>query len=128
MAAGLIDALLAGVIFVPLNLALGGLASNTVLLVTPVLGLLVALFALAAFDGSQRGASPGKRLLSTKVVDAETAQPIGLRRGLLRRVVYFLGGLPLYAGWLWIFTNRECRSWHDIAARTIVVRPPPRIH
>jgi len=82
-----------------LNPAVTGAPSGPLVLLAVFGGLLLAF---AAFDGSQRGATPGKRLVGTRVVDAETGEPIGLGRGLLRRVVHFLGAVPLYAGWWWI--------------------------
>jgi uncharacterized RDD family membrane protein YckC len=88
------------------------------LVVWVVLGFLY----LALSDGGPKGATPGKRCVGLRVVDADTGGAIGYGRACLRRAVYIVGGLCLFIGWLWIFTASERQTWHDKAARTIVVR------
>ncbi len=75
----------------------------------------------AYFDGSTKGASPGKRLLGLKVADRTTGQPIGFRRGLKRRLFWVLGVIPFYLGLLWAFGNDLHQGWHDKAADDLVV-------
>lgn len=86
---------------------------------------LLGMLALVAFDGGRRGATPGKRLLGLRVADSVTLQPIGFRRAALRRIVYLVGGLALYAGWWWVLLNRQHRAWHDLAAGSLVIGAPP---
>lgn len=82
-----------------------------------------AILAFLAYgDGSTSGATPGKKLLGLRVIDATTGAALGWRRGLLRRAVYVLGGLPLYLGWIWVVTNPLRQAWHDKCARSLVVR------
>jgi uncharacterized RDD family membrane protein YckC len=83
---------------------------------------IAAFVLLVHFDGGQRGATPGKRLLGIRVVDAAGSGPIGHRRAALRRLVYVLGGLLLYLGWLWLLVDRHRQTWHDKAAHTVVLR------
>ena len=76
-----------------------------------------------------RGQTLGKRLLSIKVVDAETGVEIGDRRGVVRE----LTRLPFLVFWplllidglrpLW---TEKHQSWQDDAARSIVVRAPSK--
>ena len=86
-------------------------------------GSLLLLFFgyLILFDAGPRGATPGKRLLRIRVVDEGGAPRIGYRRAAVRRAIWFLGGLCLYVGWLWVFFDRQRRAWHDKAAGTLVV-------
>ena len=77
---------------------------------------------MVGFDGGRRGATAGKRIVGLRVVDAQTGGPIGFGRAAVRRVVYVLGGLILYFGWLWMFTNSRRQTWHDKAAGSLVVR------
>lgn len=84
---------------------------------------MVLLFAyLVFFDGSTRGATPGKRILGLRVADVNGGGAIGFRRAALRRLVYLVGGIAFCAGWLWLFANPRRRTWHDVAARTVVIR------
>jgi uncharacterized RDD family membrane protein YckC len=46
----------------------------------------------------------------------------GFWRALLRTVVAYAGVACAGIGYLWIFTNRERRTWHDLCANTVVVR------
>ena len=86
-------------------------------------GSLLLLFVgyLILFDAGPRGATPGKRLVRIRVADEDGAPRIGYRRATVRRAIWFLGGLCLYAGWLWVFVDRHRRAWHDRAAGTLVV-------
>jgi uncharacterized RDD family membrane protein YckC len=84
--------------------------------------LVIAFVYLVLFDGGARGATPGKRILHLRVTDELTGGPIGYRRAALRRVVYLIGGLAIYLGWLWILIDNRSQAWHDKAAHTIVVR------
>jgi uncharacterized RDD family membrane protein YckC len=86
-------------------------------------GSLLLLFVgyLILFDAGPRGATPGKRLVRIRVVDEGGAPRIGYRRAAVRRAIWFLGGLCLYVGWLWVFFDRHRRAWHDKAAGTLVV-------
>lgn len=63
----------------------------------------------------------GKRLLKIKVAD-EAGQQISLSRSFGRNVAKVLSILPLCFGYLYIFLNKKQRSWHDIAANTLVIK------
>ncbi len=118
----MLDAAIAGVVFVPLNPGLYTDEPSVSLFIALFIPTMILLFVyMVAFDGGQRGATPGKRILRLRVVDAETGGAIGWRRAARRRLVYLLGGAALYAGWLWLFTNPRRQTWHDKAARTLVV-------
>jgi uncharacterized RDD family membrane protein YckC len=123
----MLDALIAGVVFLPLNPVLyrwgSGDEPRTRLFVALFIpAMLLALAYLAAFDGSARGATPGKRILGLRVADMNSSGRIGFRRAALRRLVYLAGAITVFAGWLWLFTNPRRQTWHDMAARTLVIR------
>ena len=111
------------VITFPIAVAIGDTGGET----TGALGGIVltpVFFAyFAVLNG--HGQTLGKRALGIKVVDAETGAPIGVGRGAIRELVR-LGCLSL----LWIpflidglrpLWNEHQQSWHDAAARSIVV-------
>jgi uncharacterized RDD family membrane protein YckC len=83
-------------------------------------GAVLLLFAY--FDGSEAGATPGKRLMKLRVADQQTLAPIGFLRAVLRRIVWVIGIVPLYLGWLWALLDERRQGWHDKAARDIVIK------
>lgn len=90
-------------------------------------GAAVAVLAVAYFAVlNGRGATIGKQLVGSRVVDVRTGAPIGIWRGLLRTIVYWAECLPAGLGLLSV-VNAERRAWHDRAAGSVVVwRPAPR--
>jgi uncharacterized RDD family membrane protein YckC len=66
------------------------------------------------------GRTVGKWLLGLRVVGADQAR-IGYLRALTRFIVAALSA-PLVLGFLWILWSREKRAWHDLVARTWVIR------
>lgn len=124
MAWGL-DALVASVLLSPVLMAaiLVARSSDSVgITVVCFVVLELAVFVyLVAFDGGQRGATPGKRMLGMRVVDADGSGSIGFRRAALRRAAYLIGGLAFYLGWLWLLVDARGQALHDKVARTLVV-------
>jgi uncharacterized RDD family membrane protein YckC len=92
---------------------------------TPLLVLLTwASFGLATgyfvvFHGIG-GKTIGKWLLGLRVVGAERSG-ISYRRAFLRWLA-LVGFAPVLLGSLWILWSREKRGWHDLLARTWVIR------
>jgi uncharacterized RDD family membrane protein YckC len=121
--AWIVDALIAGVVFIPLNPALYSDGTDRSLFFALFVAAVVLWFVcFVAFDGGRRGATPGKRVVGIRVADEQTCGPIGYRRAAVRRVVYILGGLALYVGWLWVFFDSRHQAWHDKAADSVVIR------
>lgn len=74
------------------------------------------------FDGGQRGATLGKRIVGTRVGNERTGAPIGYRRATIRRLGYWLGGLAFCIGWLRLLFNPRRQAWHDRFAHSVVVK------
>lgn len=73
------------------------------------------------FHGME-GKTVGKWLLGLRVVGVDQ-RPISYRRALLRWIgTVGLGGASFGLAFLWILWQREKRGWHDLLARTWVVR------
>lgn len=72
------------------------------------------------WEGS--GGSPLRRRLGILIVDADTLEPIGTRRGLVRALVRLASELVFYIGYLWMIWDPMRQTWHDKAARSIVVK------
>ncbi|MBI5107121.1 MAG: RDD family protein [Rhodocyclales bacterium] len=69
-----------------------------------------------------RQATPGKMLLSLKVVDADSGAPLSLNQGIGRYFAYFASTLPLGLGFLWVAFDKRKQGWHDKLAHTVVIR------
>jgi uncharacterized RDD family membrane protein YckC len=121
--AWLLDAVIAAIVLSPLNPALYSShpdpATFTALWAT---ACLIWLGFLIAFEGGRRGATPGKRALGIRVADETTGGSIGYGRAAVRRLVFVLGGLIFYIGWLWMLSSSRRQAWHDRAAQSVVVR------
>lgn len=89
----------------------------------PVTGGLVVASLLYLGIGNGLGATLGKRLVGSRVVDARTGARIGVLRGLLRAVVYWLECLPAGLPLLSVLA-RDRRAWHDRAAGSVVTWTP----
>ncbi|MBS7457789.1 RDD family protein [Coralloluteibacterium stylophorae] len=92
------------------------------------LALLVAVTGLYAVESWRRGGQTlGMRAWRLRVVAADgrpaTRRALWIRYG-VAIVSLGAGGLGL----LWSLFERERRTWHDLASRTVMVRlpPPPR--
>lgn len=69
-----------------------------------------------------RQATPGKMMLSLKIVDARTLAPISGGQAWLRYFGYIPSTLVLCLGFLWVAFDARKQAWHDKIARTLVIR------
>ena len=72
------------------------------------------------------GATPGKMIMHIKVVD-ENGQKIDGGKAFARFVGYFISGVCLFLGFMWVALDPKKQGWHDKIAKTLVVAadPPP---
>jgi len=68
-----------------------------------------------------RQATPGKMLLSLKIVDAETLGPITPAQAIGRYLGYYVSTLVLFLGFFWVAWDARKQGWHDKLARTVVI-------
>lgn len=91
------------------------------------LGLRVALLAVTAayfvISWSRGGQTIGMRAWRLRVVDTD-GSALPWPRALLRFLVAIVSLVALGFGFLWCFVDSGKRSWHDVAARSILVRLP----
>ncbi len=69
-----------------------------------------------------KSATPGKMLLGLKIVDAASGGKPSKAQLVGRYFAYYLSGLPLFLGFLWVAWDRRKQGWHDKLAGTLVVR------
>lgn len=127
----------------------GAALLDTLLLVLVTVPLLVAIYGWAYFDDVRVGmfagaadvliswaapivavvlfwlykqATPGKMLLSVKVVDARTGGKLSVGQSIGRYLGYFVATIPLGLGLLWVAFDARKQGWHDKLAGTVVIR------
>lgn len=68
------------------------------------------------------GQTLGMRLLKIRVIPSDGRAHITYLDGALRYVVMVVGEMALFLGFVWAGWDRNRQAWHDLAARTLVVR------
>jgi uncharacterized RDD family membrane protein YckC len=71
-------------------------------------------------------ATPGKMLVSAKVVDAATGGPLTVSQAMIRYIGYFASTIPLFLGLIWVGIDPKKQGWHDKIAGTVVIRSRQR--
>lgn len=123
---------------------------DTVVILVITFPLIVAIYGWAYFDSEQstgifagpmdlliswvfpavaviafwiyRQATPGKMLISARIVDAETGRNPSTAQCIGRYFAYFVSILPLCLGLLWVAFDERKQGWHDKLAGTVVVK------
>jgi uncharacterized RDD family membrane protein YckC len=122
---------------------------DTMAIVLVVSPLLVAFYGKAYFSGMQTGmlagpadfliswvmpavaviafwlykqATPGKMVISARVVDAATGGPLTTGQAIGRYFGYFVSSIPFGLGLVWVAFDSKKQGWHDKMAGTVVVR------
>ena len=68
-------------------------------------------------------ATPGKMAVRAKILDAKTGRAPSTGQYIGRYVAYFVSGIPLGLGLIWIAFDARKQGWHDKLAGTVVVSP-----
>ncbi len=68
------------------------------------------------------GQTPGKMAMGLKVVNAENGALLEPSAALLRYVGYFVSGIALGLGYLWVLWDPKHDAWHDKIAKTKVIK------
>lgn len=128
--AAIIDTILIGIIIWPILTAFYGEAywESTALIVGPMDFLLSWVFpavAIVAFWAA-RQATPGKMVISARIVDARTGRAPSVAQFIGRYLSYYLSVIPLFLGLIWVGFDERKQGWHDKLAGTVVVRSKNR--
>ena len=68
------------------------------------------------------GQTPGKMVMSLKVVNADNGALLEPSAALLRYVGYFVSSIALGLGYLWVLWDPKHDAWHDKIAKTKVIK------
>ncbi|MDP1794540.1 MAG: RDD family protein [Acidimicrobiales bacterium] len=113
LVASLIDGTLVVIVWFVLTLALDQVGL--------ILSVLAALAYYAYLEGSPSGQTLGKRVMDIRVIDAETGEPIGYGRAVLRFFSRFLSSLLCALGYFWMLWDPNKQTWHDKITADVVV-------
>ncbi len=67
------------------------------------------------------GATPGKMLLKIKIVSIEDFEKPNMINSFIRSTVRIVSEMIFYLGFLWAIFDSVNQTWHDKAAKTVVV-------
>jgi uncharacterized RDD family membrane protein YckC len=90
-----------------------GPADFFISLVLPAIGIVILWVA--------RSATPGKMMLSLKIVDANTLGPLSAMQSIARYLGYYVSMFGMMLGFLWIAFDPRKQAWHDKIGRTVVI-------
>ena len=124
--ASIIDTVILLAIILPVGIAIYGLDYLRLSQAGETVGfdllIQVALPALAVILFWRfRGATPGKMLISAKIVDAGTYGPPSAGQLVGRYFAYIVSILGLMLGFIWVAFDKRKQGWHDKLAGTVVV-------
>ncbi|MDH3209523.1 MAG: RDD family protein [Burkholderiaceae bacterium] len=71
-------------------------------------------------------ATPGKMVLSAKVVDAKTGNTMTVGQSIGRYLGYIVSTIPFGLGFIWVAFDAKKQGWHDKLAGTVVIRSKSR--
>lgn len=125
--AGVVDGIVTSIVMVPpLYVLFGpvvlgtdpdyrpGVLHTTLSLVGPVL--------IVFFFWIKKAATPGKMLIKSKIIDANTGGKPGISQWLIRYLGYVVATLPIGLGIFAVGTDHRKQGWHDKMANTLVVK------
>ncbi len=67
-------------------------------------------------------ATPGKLVAGIRVVHAETGERLTFTQAVVRYLGYIVSFVPLLIGYFWMLKNPRKQTWHDLLAKSVVVR------
>ena len=121
MFASIVDSILLTILLVIVSLLLFGSVESTPNL-THVLVEYVLPVGVVLLFWIRRQATPGKIMIHAKIVDANTGADPRPGQFVLRYLGYFVSGIFLGLGFLWVAFDRRKQGWHDKLATTVVIR------
>jgi uncharacterized RDD family membrane protein YckC len=120
--AHLCDNIMAGLVTLPFSIVSSSLSKGSAAAgLVSYLGLTVSFLVYAYWIGVQ-GGSPLRRRMGVLVLDAQDSSFIGMPRACVRILVSYLSGIVIGLGYFWMLWDGNKQTWHDKAARSVVVR------
>jgi uncharacterized RDD family membrane protein YckC len=91
-----------------------------------LLVILVMIVAIGYFPWfwSHGGQTPAMRLVGIRVVRDHDGGPLTGSTAVVRLIGLFASAIAFYIGFIWVFVDKRRRGWHDLIAKTVVVKDP----
>ncbi len=84
---------------------------------TTALLVFAMIYMWVKFDG----ATPGKKIMKIKIIDAQTFETINFTQAFKRYVGYILSSIPLLLGFAMVLFTKNKQALHDKVANTAVI-------
>lgn len=127
-AASLIDGILMSVITLPLLMMIYGDAyfdADQAALVQGgwdlIISYVLPIIVIIGF-WVWKSATPGKMAMGVKIIDARTGGKPSTAKFIGRYFAYIPSSIVLGLGFLWVAFDKQKRGWHDMLAKTLVVK------
>lgn len=122
LVAALIDVVIINVVGWVLLAVLGGLGY--------ALSLVLGFAYYGFFEGGPAGQTPGKRVMSIRVLRADgSGVELGWATAIVRYLCRIVSAIPCFLGYFWMLWDKDKMTWHDKLSQTVVVPasayPPP---
>jgi uncharacterized RDD family membrane protein YckC len=100
-------------------------------LAASLFGLMVLVFIVVSiayfpFFWARGGQTPGMRPFGIRVVRDRDGGRVSAGSAILRLIGLYVGAIPVYLGYIWIFIDKRRRGWHDLIGGTVVIKDPVR--
>jgi uncharacterized RDD family membrane protein YckC len=110
----LIDAVILLIPNLILYLVIGGVVGN-------VLSFVVGI-AYSVYFWTSTGQTPGKKMMSLKVVKADGGAILTPGEAVVRYIGQIISGIVVLLGYLWVIWDPKHEAWHDKIAGTKVIK------
>jgi uncharacterized RDD family membrane protein YckC len=87
--------------------------------VNAILG--IGWWAYLGYKSGTTGVTFGRSLAKTKLVSAETGQPIGVSNGIIRQLAHIIDSIICYVGWLFPLWDAQKQTIADKVMKTVVI-------
>jgi len=121
LVAAIVDAIIVTAVTWALILVLAGIADEGGAIVAYLLALVFGVGYYAYLEGGATGQTLGKKVMSIRVIDANTGGSIGYGRGVGRYFARWISSIPCLLGYFWMLWDREKQTWHDKICSCVVV-------
>lgn len=85
------------------------------------ISFLIWIVYCAIMEASSYEGTFGKRMMRIKVSD-ENGQRLTLGKSIIRNLTKIISYTLIGLGFIWVLFNKEKRGWHDLIAKTYVIR------
>jgi uncharacterized RDD family membrane protein YckC len=106
----------------PGGTAMGAVTLSPVAIFSFFLVVLIVAAGYYTYFWGTGGSTPGMSLFQLRVLDANSGQPIGIGRAIVRYIGFIVAAVPCWIGLIWAAFDPRAQGWHDKIASTVVLQ------